>query len=63
MSMMNKCANIFEDTPSGQKVKINLASAFELSGTADFVYSFTSSKSLCKKVKIDQTLKARGPAL
>ena len=35
---MNKCAKFHEDSPKGKKIKFNLASAIELSETADFVY-------------------------
>ena len=38
--MMNKCAKFNGDTPSGKKVEFNLASAIELSETANFVYNF-----------------------
>ena len=38
--MMNKCAKFYKDSPSGTKVKFNLARAIELSETADFVYNF-----------------------
>ena len=34
--MMNKCAKFHKDSPSGKKVKFNLA--IELSEMADFVY-------------------------
>ena len=40
MSMINKCAKFNEDIPSGQKVKINLASAIQILETADFVWHF-----------------------
>ena len=40
MSMMNKCAKFHKDSPSGKKVKFNLASVIELSEMADFVYNF-----------------------
>ena len=40
MNMMNKCAKFHKDSPSGTKVKLNLARAIELSETADFVYNF-----------------------
>ena len=40
MGMMNKCAKFHKDSLSGKKVKLNLASAIELSETADFVYNF-----------------------
>ena len=40
MSMMNKCAKFHKDSPSGKKVKLNLASGIELSETAVFVYNF-----------------------
>ena len=39
-SMLNKCAKFHGDSPSGKKVKFNLARAIELSETADFVYNF-----------------------
>ena len=39
-NMMNKCAKFHGDRPSSKKVKFNLASAIELSETADFVYNF-----------------------
>ena len=34
MGMMNKCAKFHKDSLSGKKVKLNLASAIELSETA-----------------------------
>ena len=37
---MNKCAKFHKDSPSGKKVKFNLASAIELLDTAEFVYNF-----------------------
>ena len=37
---MNKCAKFHGDRPKGKKVKLNLASAIELSETAVFVYNF-----------------------
>ena len=37
--MMNKCAKFHKDSPVGKKVKFNLPSAIELSGTAGFVYN------------------------
>ena len=39
---MNKCAKFHGDSPSSKKVKIkfHLASAIELSETANFVYNF-----------------------
>ena len=40
MNMMNKCAKFHEDSPSSKKVKLNFASAIELSETAVFVYNF-----------------------
>ena len=40
MNMMNKCAKFHKDSPSGKKVKFNLARAIELSETAVFVYNF-----------------------
>ena len=40
MNMMNKCAKFHKDSPSGKKVKLNLARAIELSETAVFVYNF-----------------------
>ena len=39
-SMLNKCAKFYGDSPSGLKVKFNLARAIERSETADFVYNF-----------------------
>ena len=39
-TMLNKFAKFHEDSPSGKKVKFNLARSIELSGTADFVYNF-----------------------
>ena len=39
-SMLNMCAKFHGDSPSGKKVKFNLAKAIELSETADFLYSF-----------------------
>ena len=36
---MNKCAKFHKDSPSGKKVKFNLARAIELSETAVFVYN------------------------
>ena len=38
--MMNKCAKFNKDSPSGKKVKFNLATAIELSEMAVFVYNF-----------------------
>ena len=40
MNMMNKRAKFHKDTPSGKKVQFNLASAIELSETANFVCNF-----------------------
>ena len=40
MNMMKKCAKFHKDSPSGKKVKFNLAKAIELSETAVFVYNF-----------------------
>ena len=40
MNMMNKWARFHKDSPSGKKVKFNLARAIELSETAVFVYNF-----------------------
>ena len=40
MNMMNKCAKFHKDSPSGKKVKLNLARVIELSETAVFVYNF-----------------------
>ena len=40
MNMMNKCAKFHKDSPSGKKVKFNLARAIDLSETAVFVYNF-----------------------
>ena len=37
---MNKCAKFHRDSPKGKKAKFNLASAIELSETADNVYNF-----------------------
>ena len=37
--MLNKCAKFHGDSPSGYKVKLNLARAIEISETADFVYN------------------------
>ena len=37
---MNKCAKFHGDSPSGEKIKLNLARVIELSETADFVYNF-----------------------
>ena len=34
MNMMNKCAKFHKDSPSGKKIKFNLARAIELSETA-----------------------------
>ena len=36
MNMMNKCAKFHKDSPSGKKVKFNLARAIELSETGRF---------------------------
>ena len=38
--MVNKCAKFHKDSPSGKKVKFNLARAIELSETTVFVYNF-----------------------
>ena len=40
MYMINKFAKFHQDSLSGKKVKFNLASAIELSETANFVYNF-----------------------
>ena len=40
MGMMSKCAKFHKDSPSDEKVKLNLARAIELSETAVFVYNF-----------------------
>ena len=40
MNMMNKCAKFNKDSPSDEKVKLNLLSAIELSETTVFVYNF-----------------------
>ena len=40
MNMMNTCAKLHKDSPSGKKVKFNLPSVIELSETANFVYNF-----------------------
>ena len=37
--MVNKCAKFHKESPNGEKVKINLPSAIELSETAGFVYN------------------------
>ena len=37
---MNKCAKFHKDSPSGKKVKFNLARAIKLSETADFMYMY-----------------------
>ena len=37
--MMNKCAKLHKDSPSGEKVKFNIPSVLELLETADFVYN------------------------
>ena len=47
MNTMNKCAKFHKDSPSGKKVKFNLARSIELSETADFVYNFIET--LCKR--------------
>ena len=38
--MMNKCAKFHKDSPSGKKVKLNLARVIDLSETPVFVYNF-----------------------
>ena len=45
MNMMNKCAKFQKDSPSGKKVKFNLARAIELSETTVFVYNFIETLS------------------
>ena len=40
MIMMSKCAKFHKESPSGKKVKFNIAGAIELSETAVFVYNF-----------------------
>ena len=40
MNKCAKCAKFHKDSPSGKKVKFNLARAIELSKTADFVYMY-----------------------
>ena len=40
MNMMNKCAKFHKDSPSDEKVKLNLPSAIELLETAVFVSNF-----------------------
>ena len=40
MNMMNMCAKFYKDSPSGKKVKFNLARAIEVSETAVFLYNF-----------------------
>ena len=37
---MSKCAKFQKDSPSDNKVKVNLPSAIELSETTNFVYNF-----------------------
>ena len=39
MNMLNKCAKFHKDSPSGKKVKFNLARAIELLEAAVFVYN------------------------
>ena len=39
-SMLKKCAKFHGDSPSGKKIKFNLARAIELSETANFMYNF-----------------------
>ena len=39
-NMINQCAKCHGDSPSGKKVKFNLANAIELAETTDFVYNF-----------------------
>ena len=39
-NMMSSDAEFHQDSPKGKKVKFILASAVELSETADFVYNF-----------------------
>ena len=51
MNMMNKCAKFHKDSPSGKKVKFNLARAIELSETAVFVYNFVI-ETLCKRATL-----------
>ena len=48
MNMMKKCAKFHKDSPSGKKVKCNLARAIELSETAVFVYKLCI-ETLCKR--------------
>ena len=51
MNLMNKnCSQFHKDSPSGKKVKFNLASAIELSETADFVFSFYTSEQLRRRI-------------
>ena len=40
MNMMNKCAKFHKDSPSGERVKLNLTRAIEFSETAVFLYNF-----------------------
>ena len=40
MNMINKSAKFLKDSPSGKKVKFNLARAIELSEMAVFVHNF-----------------------
>ena len=51
MNMMNKCAKFHKDSPSGQKVKFNLARAIELSETAVFVYSLVQKLYASKQLR------------
>ena len=39
MSIMNKCAKFYGDTPSSKQAQLNLARAIELSDMGDFVYN------------------------
>ena len=46
---MNKFAKFHKDSPSGKKVKFNLARVIELSERAVFVYNFVYIETLCKR--------------
>ena len=48
MNMMNKCAKFHKDSPSGKKVKLNLARAIELSETGRFCVQLCI-ETLCKR--------------
>ena len=46
--MLNKCAKFHRDSPSGQKVKFNLARAIELSGDGRFCVQLCI-ETICKR--------------